>query len=397
MKKIILFFIALAFCGSLLAQEERERIERRDRGEQVEQSTEGSIISQHHHLSFQGISFGNNSDTFKKLLHKKQPDVFFEEDGYIRDLIIGGHSIFDGGIHESNNQVSSLYASCTGLESYQKARSICLDIGKKYDKAYPIHIKDEKAFRDESGDIMHVCRWLIFSNDKKYYIGSINMTITYSTQLYSSGYSINISYGDAYNLADYEGIASGFFDISELTAGFCQSCYLILDGDMLTFCVEKDGKRGILYAYGADRSAIVEYLNDESIDNATKSNKITSYLRSIPFMNSEIPCCTGLCFVGKKQWDWYAKQQRELAALAKQQENQQRQQSSQKQYGFGDMLMEMIFSKDEINYHKSLGTYDFLKGGMRGIMNSVGGNGGSYMDNLSPSQRAVIHEHDNGK
>mgnify|MGYP006874330143 CR=1 FL=1 len=397
MKKIILSLIGLAFCGSLLAQTEEQWIDVRDRGEQINYP----IVSQDHHLTFQGVSLGSDPEDFIRLLRQKGQDLGLNgniPDGLSTGLSIGGYRIFDGGIREDCGFLYNLYASCTGFKSYEEAKKICLDIAKKFDKAYPIHMKDEKVFRDESSDLMNICSWRIFSNDKKYYLGAITLGITYSTQLYHSGYSIDIDYYDAFNLTQHDGISAGVFNISELATGFCQSCYLILDEDMLTFCVEKDGKQGVLYAYGADRSAILDYLNDASIDKVSKRNKLISYLRSIPFMDSDVPCGTALCFLGERKWDWYVKQQRELAALAKQQENNQRQQSTQKQqYGFGDMLMEMIFSKDEINYHKSLGTYDFLKGGMRGIMNSVGGNGGSYMDSLSPSQRAVIHEHDNGK
>ena len=394
MKKIILSFIAMALCVSVFAQTEEPRVEHRDRGKQVEKVAEGPIISKNLHLSFQGVSFGNTLEVFKKKLRQKGQDLRYNSGVSIR---IGGHKIFGYNIYDDKGIVYRLNAF-HHFKSLDDAKNVCMDIGDKFNRAYPNNMKDYQVFRDESGFINYEYVWKIFSNDKKYYLGSICMNILELPISSSVHYKVTIDYYDAYYSAIHDGFLQDIYDISEFTDYFCQKCFMIVDEYKLTFCVEKDGNQGVLFAYGQDKNEILECLADDSTDFTKRKNDISLYIGNIPFMRSDILCGTESCFRNVSQWDWRAKQNRYHAELAKQQETNQRQQTTQKQqYGFGDMLMEMIFSKDEINYHKSLGTYDFLKGGMRGIMNSAGGNGGSYMDNLSPSQRAVIHEHDNGK
>ena len=386
MKKIILSFIAFAFCVSILAQNDEQRIDKRDRGEQV---VENPKISQYHHLSFQGVFFGNTLEAFKKKLRQKGQDLRYNSGVSIR---IGGHKIFGYNIYDNKGIVYRLNAF-NQFKSLDDAKNVCMDIGDKFNRAYPNNMKDYQVFRDESGYINYEYVWKIFSNDKKYYLGSICMNILELPISSSVHYNVTIDYYDAYYSAMHDGFLQDIYDISEFTDNYCQKCYMIVDENKLTFCVEKDGKQGVLFAYGGDKDEILECLADNSTDFTKRKNDISLYIGNIPFMQSDMLCGTESCFRNVSHWDWRVKQDRYHAELAK-----QRQQTTQKQqYGFGDMLMEMIFSKDEINYHKSLGTYDFLKGGMRGIMNSAGGNGGSYMDNLSPSQRAVIHEHDNGK
>lgn len=393
MRKIILSLIAFVFCANIFAQTEEQWIDVRDRGEQVEQSTEGPIISQHHHLSFQGVSFGNKLGIFTKLLRQKGQNLDF----YASKFKVGGFPIFQSFMYDDNGVIYRLSAS-KGFETFNEAKLVCLVLEGKLDKAYPNSLKDYQVFRNDGGDLIHEHVWKIFSNDNKYYLGSICMRLRENIEPEGQYTYACIDYYDAYNSAMHDGFLQDIYDISEYADNYCQKCFMIVDEYKLTFCVEKDGKQGVLFAYGGDKDEILKCLADDTIDFNKRKNDISLYIGNIPFMQSDMFCGTESCFRNVSRWDWRVKQDRYHAELAKQQENQQRQQSTQKQqYGFGDMLMEMIFSKDEINYHKSLGTYDYLKGGMRGIMNSAGGNGGSYMDNLSPSQRAIIHEHDNGK
>lgn len=54
--------------------------------------------------------------------------------------------------------------------------------------------------------------------------------------------------------------------------------------------------------------------------------------------------------------------------------------------------------KELVDFYKSNGTYDSMVGIMGGLINVMGETGGTTnWDLLSPEQKAVIHEHDNGR
>ena len=61
-------------------------------------------------------------------------------------------------------------------------------------------------------------------------------------------------------------------------------------------------------------------------------------------------------------------------------------------------MFDGIMGKELVDFYKSNNTYDSMVGIMGGLIDVMGRTGGTTnWDLLSPEQKAVIHEHDNGR
>ena len=391
----------MLFCANIFAQSTSAPIEHRDRPGMT------------WHFSYLGISFNNSINDFRRYL-KGEGYSFIDDnpntEGYLSAFgaIAGIKNTLGLDINYDKKT-----KKVTGVSSYfyynnkEEAKKKFATIIKNINDSYPEAIQSYYDYYDESRCFIQHFYWNVYSEPSHTLFGTISLRINIDPGSLRDNFSALLEYKDVPNCMVSEDIPYNLYDISNYVQPTYDDGKLFVDANQLVIYVCKGNLSGSVTCFSDDRLKIFDMLCNEYLDEKEKHRQLCNYLLSLPLLDGKSRCCTFDCFNNKEinyamgdeiRKERLTERDEEYEAMTNQAKQITAKESSNSNgYGFGDMLMEIIFSKDEINYYKSIGTYDFLKGSMRGVMNSAGGNGGSYMDNLSPSQRAVIHEHDNGK
>ena len=188
-------------------------------------------------------------------------------------------------------------------------------------------------------------------------------------------------------------------------------CSIYVDDDYLVFYPTKNNKTALVVAEGDDRKKIIKMLCSGLLKSEIRPY-FASYLNSLPVFNNEYICYTTSCFNNKNVYwgigddikkrneqedqDEARRQYAEIAARQKSQAVQKKGAiSPEKQFMHG--IYESILGKELVDFYKQNGTYEGMFNLLDKMVPAIGGNGTTSWDLLNDAQKAVIHEHDNGR
>lgn len=406
MKKLkMLLFVTVALLCSISVKAQ---------GYENESNVPMPTVSREHHLKYKGVSLGETIGDFRRKL-KGMGMTFISDNpndaGFMSVENVGGAL--------KNQDVSINYnstqKSITSLSAYTffrwwgDARPIFENILKEISQEYPDAIFDVWVFKNEYGsDIEKYC-WKVLSDDKKYILGSVYVTIDKNEE--DSHYSAEIKYCDYYNSMEADGIAFDDYDISSIMYPDYNYCSIYVDDDYLIFYPTKNNKTAMVVAGGDDRKNIIKILCSNLLKSEIRPY-LAGYLNSLPIFNDEYVCYTSSCFNNKDVY-WgigddikRKNEQEEKEAMKRQYAEQAARQKSQAVQKSGAMspakqfmhgIYESILGKELVDFYKKNGTYDGMFNLFDKMVPAIGGDGTTSWDLLNDAQKAVIHEHDNGR
>ncbi len=340
-------------------------------------------VSQFHRLSFQGISMAYGVEPFRRQLqkrgHKTKIDPFDSRYSYMG--MVGGQKDFKVFVNydEDTKEIKNINA-LNIYPNFTEASKACETIMANLDKAYPHAVTDISHSQTEQGFVLHQYAKKVLSADGKYTLGSVYLILNHFEN------AVEIIYIDAYTAHHRDNVPYGLLDISKLVAPYYDRCFMFVDDNTLDFELFKGEKHGRLRATGSDRE---EILNCVFRDRDTKKAvaRLQNYLIGLPVFRDDYMINTSYSFDHPENYPGGQN-------LAQQ---RQRREEMAKNYSFSDLIMEKIFSKEELDYFKTYGSYQLLRKSLPAIFGAVGGNGSTGWDGFNDAQKAVIHEHDNAR
>lgn len=406
MKKLkILLFVAVALLCSVSVKAQ---------GRENESNVPMPTVSREHHLKYKGISMGETIGNFRRKL--KGLGMEFNTDnpndaGFMSAWIVSGAlKNQDLSINYNSTQKSITSLSVyTFFRWWGDARPVFENILKEISQEYPDAIFDVGVFKNEYGsDIEKYC-WKVLSDDKKYVLGSVYVTINKDED--DPHYSAEIKYCDYYNSMEADGIAFDDYDISSIMYPDYNYCSIYVDDDYLVFYPTKNNKTAMVVAAGDDRKNIIKILCSNLLKSEIRPY-LAGYLNSLPIFNDEYVCYTSSCFNNKDVY-WgigddikSMNEQEEMENMKRQYAEQAARQKSQAVQKSGAMspakqfmhgIYESILGKELVDFYKKNGTYDGMFNLFDKMVPAIGGDGTTSWDLLNDAQKAVIHEHDNGR
>ena len=368
-----------------------------------------------HHMVYKGVSFGESLPTFRQKLKVRNLE-FNHDDPNDRAYLLGEYTNgpLRGNIATiSYDEVNDRVTKITVSEFYRlsnEAKPKFKQLLANIKRAYPNALFECVAAKNEWGSRMERYCWNILSADKEYMLGSVYVTLDMNDD--DPHYSASITISDAYNCMLADDIEYGLDDISSIMYPKYDACYTFLDEDNLVIYPVKNKKIGMVLATSDDRKKILDLLYNTDCSDAEKRRQIGNYLDQLPLFNQEYLCMTEGCFNSKDTY-WGIRQdpnarvvedyppQPNLDYNYRQSAQKPQSKTPAKQdagKAFREWLFDGIMGKELVDFYKSNGTYDSMVGIMGGLINVMGETGGTTnWDLLSPEQKAVIHEHDNGR
>lgn len=409
MKKYILSLMFCAMCANVFAQYDESTVVRRDRADKIE------------YMTYRNISFENSLEDFRSALkaqgyefNSEDPNnerMYLSADGEVAgtESVLGLELKYDSKIKKVTSVVGPFYSNMKSEAETQYA-SIINNIRATYPNAVPHFAR----YIDEYGCEIQHYSWDVYSYGKSYIVGQISVHVSLDPGADHSVYMADVEYKDMNNSQQSENLEYGNFDITDFLPSDYDQGYVFLDASQLQIFVEKNGQWGCATAFYDDRRNIVEMTLDEKLSLNEKRSQLGKYLNSLPIFTSQNVCCTRQCFNNSEYNYAMGKEYREMRNTDPREEEQsyspynvnsksattskstQKSTSSTQKYGVYDFLMGIVFNKEDLEFQKKHGIYDTVKGAMKGIMTGSG-SGSTQWDLLSPSQKAIIHEHDNAR
>ena len=340
-------------------------------------------VSQFHRLSFQGISMSYGVEPFRRQLqkrgHKTKIDPFDSRYSYMG--MVGGQKDFQVFVNydEDTKEIKNINALNIYPNSTEASKA-CEIIMANLDKAYPHAVTDISHSQTEQGFVLHQYAKKVLTADGKYTLGSVYLILN------QFEHAVEVIYIDAYTAHQRDKVPYGLLDISKIMAPYYDHCFMFVDDNSVDFEMFKGTKHGRLRATGHDRDDILNCVfRDRNTKNAVA--RLQNYLIGLPVFRDDYMINTSYSF---DHPEYYPGGQN----LAQQ---RQRREEMAKNYNFSDFIMEKIFSKQELDYYKTYGTYQLLRNSLPAIFGAVGGNGTTGWDGFNDAQKAVIHEHDNAR
>lgn len=371
-------------------------------------------VSPEHHLRYKGVSMGEVIGDFRRKLKglgmkfiSDNPDDYGFKSAEIVKGALAGQDI-SVNYNSKFKCISSLSVSAY-FRLWEDAKPVFEKVLKEISQEYPGAVFDVGVFKNEYGsDIEKYC-WKVFSDDKKFILGSVYVTIDKNSE--DSHYSADIKYYDYYNSMETDGIYFQDYDISSIMYPDYNSCSIYVDDDYLVFYPTKNNKTAMVVAEGDDRKKIIKMLCSGLLKSEIRPY-FASYLNSLPVFNNEYVCYTTSCFNNKnvywgigddikkrneqEELDEARRQYAEIAARQKSQAVQKKDAiSPEKQFMHG--IYESILGKELVDFYKQNGTYEGMFNLLDKMVPAIGGDGTTSWDLLNDAQKAVIHEHDNGR
>lgn len=368
-----------------------------------------------HHMIYKGVSFGESLPVFRQKLkarnmdfkHDNPNDVAYLLGEYTSGPMSGNIATIS--YDEMNDRVTKITVSDfyrMSSEAKPKYKQLLADIKK----AYPDALFEWVVAKNEWGSRMEKYCWNILSADKKYMLGSVYVTLDMNDD--DPHYCASVTISDAYNCMLADDIEYGPDDISSIMYPKYDACYTFLDEDNLVIYPVKNKKVGMVLVTSDDRAKILDLLYNSDCSDIEKRRQIGIYLDKLPLFNQEYLCMTEGCFNSKDIY-WGIRPDPNARVVEdytiqpnldyyRQQTTQQVQSKNPSKQdvvkSFREWMFDGIMGKELVDFYKSNNTYDSMVGIMGGLIDVMGRTGGTTnWDLLSPEQKAVIHEHDNGR
>ena len=371
-------------------------------------------VSPEHHLRYKGVSMGEAIGDFRrklkgqgmKFISDNPDDYGFKSAEIVKGALAGQNLSVN--YNSKFKCISSLSVSAY-FRLWEDAKPVFEKVLKEISQEYPGAVFDVGVFKNEYGSEIEKYCWKVFSDDKKFILGSVYVTIDKNSE--DSHYSADIKYYDYYNSMEADGIYFQDYDISSIMYPDYNYCSIYVDDDYLVFYPTKNNKTAMVVAEGDDRKKIIKMLCSGLLKSEIRPY-FASYLNSLPVFNNEYICYTTSCFNNKNVYwgigddikkrneqedqDEARRQYAEIAARQKSQAVQKKGAiSPEKQFMHG--IYESILGKELVDFYKQNGTYEGMFNLLDKMVPAIGGNGTTSWDLLNDAQKAVIHEHDNGR
>lgn len=370
MRKIILFILCV-FCTTVFGQD------------MVRPLYPNATVSPNHHMTFLGISMGKSVSAFEAAL--KQKGFKYTKDPYSDEYFFKGNAfglsnaymkIFtDDSQHIKYLYITKKVYNKSAVEKSISALKNFINVNYKNKCYTERNLYREDNFKEKN------CLWDIFSADKSYHTGNINVEIGYhSIEYIFEVYVEDISNSDLnymqkrYDLSQYitPTYAKAYLDV------FPKYSNLVMynsDGTSEVYNIQfPDDFTKFIYSdkYNEFEKKFIfyEYAKDVKKMNIPKSSSLYN-LESIYNLRLD-----------------YDRAKAEYLSSHPQNNG----------YGIANFFFDSVMGKDLVNFYKSSGQYDyFIDCLKKGSRNGSSSGSSTNWDGLSDSQKAVIHEHDNAR
>lgn len=372
-------------------------------------------VSRQHHLNYKGISMGGTIDYVRyklkcmgmRFISDNPKDDSYATAEFEKGILEGNYLTIK--YNKSSKSVSSFSIS-TFARIWEDAKPTFEKILKDISNDYPNALFDVGVFKNEYGSTIEKYCWKVLSDDNKYILGSIYVTLDKNST--DPHYCADIKYYDYYNSMEADNVGFEDYDISSVMYPDYDNCLMYIDDDYLILYPTKNGKTTMVVAQGEDRKKIIKLLDTKNVLKSDIRPYITSYLNSMPIYNDKYICLTNSCFNNKDVY-WGIgddiEKMREQADLeeAKEieaaQEKMRQKQIAQKNSSTSPMkefmhgIYEGILGKELVDFYKQKGMYDGMFNLFDKLLPGIGGDGKTSWDLLNDAQKSVIHEHDNAR
>lgn len=354
------------------------------------------------HISFMGISLGENLKTFKKELKTIKYSVKEYQDEYEPyTTIIGNYGSitnfnFDVEYDYDNNNiiafigkkeynnVNQAEVAFNQLKLYVSQRN---HIGKSENlRLLDIDGKERNIYVKEvinkNGNVLgHIYLTLNKTYDE---INNNNnniseLEIKYVDNLNRSIYDNSLSYNKPIKYKTNYGY---IYDISEFAKSLFSRCTLEIYDNYLKISGIKDMDSYEVYALDEDRRNILDTLFGSYTSNESRADIFQIYI--------------SLAFIKSKEYviSTTNSEPKAVSLYCDIQNNKK----SYTNYGIANFFFDSVMGKDLVNFYKSSGQYDyFIDCLKKGSRNGSSSGYSTNWDGLNDAQKAVIHEHDNAR
>ena len=372
-------------------------------------NVEAQYVADGHHMSYKGVSFEESLHDFRQQIKNK--GISFNTDNPQNEAYCLG-SIESGplaneilAVHydNKNDRVTKVSVS-TFSRFLSDAKPKMQKVLKNIQQTYPNALFDCCACKNEYGSRIEKYCWNILSADRQYMLGSVYVTLDFDDE--DPHYCMDVTVTDAYNCMLAEDVFYGHDHISDVMYPDYDSFNYFIDEDNLIFYPVKNKQVGMVLVTGDDRKKILDLIFNSGCSKQEIRRQISNYLKPIPIFNSKFLCTTSGCFNSKDlYWGYRVDPNARVSDWNPQQQYTQsnkpqpaRTKTENPVEALQRDFFEGIMGKELIDFYKQNGSYEMMFGLSKTMTKAIlGGNGTSYMDELSPAQRAVIHEHDNAR
>ena len=388
MKRIILLIIQISLCATMFAQGKKT-------------STQ---VRYPEHLSFLGLSFGLEAHEFERRLEAKGFKYVREDENGIQGTCsFLGEDGFDYTLY---NHQRGPKVNVFTLHKYYQERGECTPMLNKIfeylKKVYPYLTLWNPFLVDEDTNFIALKKFNIFNESKNFTIGNIYCTICLPKDS-NKGADLTLEYYDRKNYKEILEDVGKNYDLTSYTPYYNKCTMYVVDKFLMFDITNKENVNYSFYLIGNDFENFHFMFTSDRYDYDFKKDMIQRYLRynAVPYPKNQertFFCCTNSFEPAFNKYVYDLKEElvrKEVMETA----------SNITDLGEGlfydhEGLKNIIKYKMDGTYEQRLQNFrkrwNMAVDAMSGIGGS-GGSGGSYMDDLSPAQRAIIHEHDNGK
>lgn len=342
-------------------------------------------ISKQHHMSFLGISLGNSVTAFDNALKQKgfkHVGNDYEDEHHFQGNLFGLKNFPLDICFDTNNNIYLIYS----LNKYHDKNQAVLAFNRIKENLKRLYTNSNFIVRNTyniyNNHPTNKCYWDVFSKDKTFYIGNIELSLDFQYSL--NEYSVEIRIENVSN--NHNEYLFKKYDISNYIKPFYSLGYLEIYPKYCNLILYKsDGTKEIFNEDEPER--LEKFILDNNYTNNEKQYIFSQYLKKDVVVKKNGYICDVMASFNNIKLNYdRAKEEYE---------------NSPEHMSKGELWFCLWEGSANVEKYKRDGSYKkrvkAFVSRWNNFVDSGSNSNSTNWDNLNDAQKAVIHDHDNGR